>query len=61
LKKIKITISKQAKVKIETEGFSGSACQEATKALEKKLGIVTNDTPTAEAFNESENNAQDIA
>ena len=52
MKTVKITISK-GQTKIETSGFSGSACQDATKKLEAALGQTLTDTPTEEMYNEN--------
>lgn len=35
---------------IETSGFKGTACQQATKDLEAALGKTTKDRKTAEAY-----------
>ena len=35
-------------VKIQTKGFKGKSCKAATAELEKGLGRVTSDVPTAE-------------
>ena len=31
-----------------TKGFTGSACRDASKAIEQALGLVQSDKPTAE-------------
>lgn len=36
------------KTTIETKGFKGTSCLQATAALEAALGVKTSDTPTAE-------------
>lgn len=36
-------------VVVTTEGFTGSACQEATRGLLSQLGQVQSDVPTAES------------
>lgn len=38
--RIKVSVDKQAKIKVDAQGFTGTACKDATKALEK-LGQVT--------------------
>jgi hypothetical protein len=38
MKKIEIVVSPEGRTTIETRGFSGSSCQEATQFLEKALG-----------------------
>lgn len=35
-------------VTIETKGFAGASCKEASKFLEEALGNVVSDTPTRE-------------
>ena len=37
-------------MKLETQGFSGEACLEATKGLREKLGIDTEPEKTSEFF-----------
>ena len=48
---IEITISPTGKTQIETKGFAGSSCQEATRLLEQALGRVTNEQLTPEFYN----------
>jgi hypothetical protein len=48
MKTIDITIAPDGATEIKTQGFAGRSCQDATRDLEKALGIVTSDTPTAE-------------
>ncbi len=38
MKIIEVTIGPKGETKIETKGFSGAACQDATRALEQALG-----------------------
>jgi hypothetical protein len=53
MKKIKVVVSKEGETQISTEGFTGTACKDATKQLEKALGTVTKDSNTQEFYNES--------
>lgn len=46
----KIITSKDGKFSIKTEGFSGSACKDATKNLERILGVVSSDESTSEMY-----------
>jgi hypothetical protein len=46
---IRITVTPKGELTIETEGYKGSECKDATRDLEKMLGTVTSDTPTPEA------------
>jgi hypothetical protein len=49
----KITIGKDAKVKVEVTGLKGQACKEATAKLQA-LGHTVSDEPTPELY-EAEN------
>lgn len=49
-KTIQITISPKGETKIETAGFSGSSCQDATRELEKALGATVNENMTSEYY-----------
>jgi hypothetical protein len=40
----------QGECTVQTKGFTGSSCREASKFVEKALGVVVSDTPTAEMF-----------
>jgi hypothetical protein len=50
MKSIEITISPTGETVVQTKGFTGSTCREASKTLEQALGIVQSDTPTAELY-----------
>jgi hypothetical protein len=50
VQEIIVTISPDAEVKVETQGFKGSACKDATKALESALGSTSTDTNTREYY-----------
>lgn len=45
---IDVVVSPQGETKIQTHGFSGPACQQATKALEAALGLKQSEMLTAE-------------
>lgn len=47
---IEVTISPQGETRIETRGFTGAACREATRALEAALGIRTSEQLTNEFY-----------
>lgn len=40
---IQITVSPQGAVSIKTAGFSGSSCRDATRELERALGMVSSE------------------
>ncbi len=47
---IEVLISPTGETKIETKGFAGTSCQEASKSLEQALGIKVSEKPTAEFY-----------
>ena len=47
---IEIVISPEGETVIETKGFAGSSCRDATKRLEKALGNVTQEQLTTECY-----------
>jgi hypothetical protein len=51
--RILITISPTGETIVETSGYRGKGCVEATKQLEKALGIVSSDRKTSE-FHQAE-------
>jgi hypothetical protein len=48
VKTIEITVDPQGQTKVETKGFRGSECREASRFLEQALGRSTGETLTAE-------------
>jgi len=50
MKIIEITISPTGETTVQTKGFAGSSCRDATRALEKALGLVQSDQFTAEMY-----------
>ena len=47
---IEVIVSPQGEAKLQTKGYAGGDCQEASKFLEQALGVVTADKKTAEFF-----------
>jgi len=43
-KKIEITVSPEGATSIKTTGFSGSSCKDATRDLERALGVASKET-----------------
>jgi hypothetical protein len=43
-KKIEITVSPEGAVSLKTTGFSGSSCKDATRDLERALGLTGKET-----------------
>ena len=50
MKTIEITVDAKGECAVQTKGFTGTSCREASKALERALGMVQSDTPTAELY-----------
>lgn len=48
MKIIEIIVSPQGQTTLQTKGFSGASCREASRTLEQALGLVQSDRPTAE-------------
>ena len=48
MKIIEMIVSPKGETKIETKGFTGNECQEASRFLETALGKATSDRTTAE-------------
>ena len=46
MKTITILIDKTGQVSMQTNGFDGQSCKDATKAIERGLGVVLSDKPT---------------
>lgn len=53
MKTITIDVSPAGETKITTKGFAGGTCKDATKDLEKALGLTTKDQATAEYYTAS--------
>ena len=47
---IEVVIDPQGNVRLQTSGFSGSNCRQASAALESALGIVQAEQPTSEFY-----------
>jgi Protein of unknown function (DUF2997) len=49
---IEIIVSPTGQTKIETKGFAGSSCRDASRFLEEALGVKTEDRPTVEFYSQ---------
>ena len=49
---IEVTVSPTGETKVQTKGFSGSDCLEASRFLEAALGATVKDQKTAEYYQE---------
>jgi Protein of unknown function (DUF2997) len=47
---IEVIVSPKGQVTIETKGYAGADCLQASKALEQALGVPSSDRKTAEFF-----------
>ncbi len=54
---IEVIVSPQGEVTLQTKGYAGSDCLQASKFLEQALGVVISDQKTTEFF-ESETTQQ---
>ncbi len=59
-KVIEVTVSPQGETTMQTKGFAGAECQQASKWLEQALGIATHDRKTAEFFETTTDQVQEI-
>jgi DUF2997 family protein len=50
MKTIDVIISPKGETKIETRGFAGSSCQQASQFLEQALGTKVSEMPTTEFY-----------
>lgn len=48
MKTIEITVGPRGETRVETKGFTGGACREASRFVEQALGTRTAETLTAE-------------
>jgi hypothetical protein len=57
-KKIEITVSPAGDVSIKTAGFTGGSCRDATRDLERALGIAGRETLLPEYFQQGSTGEQ---
>jgi hypothetical protein len=48
---IEVLVSSQGEATVQTKGYAGSDCLQASKFLELALGVVSNERKTAEFYN----------
>jgi hypothetical protein len=51
---IEVVVSPQGETTIQTKGYAGGACLQASKFLEQALGVAVTDQQTTEFFQTSE-------
>jgi hypothetical protein len=59
MKTIEITVDSKGQTRVETRGFSGPGCREASRFVEQALGKTTAETLTAE-FHQGQEARQDL-
>ena len=47
---IEIIINAKGEATVQTKGFAGSSCKDASRFIERALGEVRHDTPTVEMY-----------
>ena len=57
-KTITITVSPEGSVSIKTSGFTGSSCRDATRDLERALGVSGREHLLPEYFNQTSTGVQ---
>jgi hypothetical protein len=50
VKTIEITVDAGGRVTVETSGFAGGSCRDASRFVEEALGVRTSERPTAEFY-----------
>jgi len=57
-KKIEITVSPEGATSIKTTGFTGSSCKDATRDLERALGVAGRESLLPEFYNQTSTGEQ---
>ena len=57
-KKIEITVSPEGATSIKTTGFTGSSCKDATRDIERALGVSGRESLLREYFNRTSTGVQ---
>ncbi len=50
MKTIEITVDPAGNTRVETKGFTGPSCRDASRLLERALGVVESDVATTEMY-----------
>jgi hypothetical protein len=59
-KTIEIIIDPSGAARLETKGFAGASCRDASRLLERALGTVESATPTAEMYQAAATQAEAV-
>jgi hypothetical protein len=57
-KRIEITVSSEGTVSIKTSGFTGGACRDATRDIERALGLAGRETLLPEFYGQTSTGEQ---
>ena len=57
-KKIEITVSPEGATSIKTSGFTGGSCRDATRDLERALGVSGRESLLPEFYNQTSTSEQ---
>lgn len=57
-KTIQITVSPEGAVSVKTSGFTGSSCRDATRDLERALGLAGRESLLPEFYNQTSTGEQ---
>jgi hypothetical protein len=57
-KRIEITVSPQGDIAIKTSGFTGGSCRDATRDLERALGVAGREHLLPEFYNQTSTGEQ---
>ena len=49
MRRIIITISPKGEISLQTTGFADGTCKDASRVMEKALGLTVSDRPTADS------------
>ena len=49
-KLIEIVVDDKGEARLQTKGYTGASCRDASRLLERALGAVASDVPTAEMY-----------
>lgn len=56
MREIRVTIAPDGTTKILTQGFAGVLCRDATREIERALGVVSDEKFTGEFYSSETNN-----
>ena len=59
MKTITIIVSPQGETRLETKGFAGASCQDASRLIERALGEKLSEQPTVERYQVSARQTKD--